>query len=565
MLRNILIFNFILVVQFCEAQLASNQSPRYPELIELYKSLAAEHDEIELYEMGPSDYGLPIYLCVLNGAKDSLLTFQKAKSETTVLINNGIHAGEPDGINACLQYIENWIEKGKKTEHLPVIAIIPAYNVGGMMNRSGTSRANQNGPEEYGFRGNAKNLDLNRDFIKMDSKNMQTFAKIYHGLDPDVFLDTHVSNGADYQYTLTYISPVRERMSPSMSRLLYDNMIPAIAGYTQKNGFDLIPYVNLKGETPEEGIEFFDDLPRYASGYGALFNALSFTIETHMLKPFDQRVEATLRFIEGTIEWTCDNKENIEDSRIQASKWDNELNYFTMFERTNKRDSILFKGYDFTHAISDVTGLKRLKYHRNQPYEKYIPFYHSYEVVDSVQIPKKIIIGGECARVIRMLEMNGIKYSRVNVDAAVMGYQQKVISFETTKVPYENHYLHSKVKVEIEKGVFKEKKGNIIIDLAQGNKRFIMSVLYAASKDSYFAWNYFDSYLQQKEYFSPYVFEDKAVEILDANPELKVEFEKKKESDDSFASNAWAQLMFIYKRSEYYEQTVNILPVYFSY
>ena len=182
----------LLLVSFANAQWNQNTSPTYPELISYYQKLDAQHKEIELYAMGESDYGLPIYVCVVNGAQDSLKTFEKARISTTLLVNNAIHAGEPDGVNACLIWLDNWIKNGKKTNGLPVIAFIPAYNVGGMMNRSSNSRANQNGPEEYGFRGNAQNLDLNRDFVKMDSKNACTFATIYHALDPDVFIDTHV-------------------------------------------------------------------------------------------------------------------------------------------------------------------------------------------------------------------------------------------------------------------------------------------------------------------------------------------------------------------------------------
>ena len=207
----------ILTLQLCvflmftvHSQYDGNTSPSYPDLIKIYIDLAEKNTEIELYNMGQSDFGLPIYLCIINGAQDSIKSFDKARESTTLLINNAIHPGEPDGVNACLIWINDWILAGKKTKNLPVIGIIPAYNVGGMMIRSSSSRANQDGPEEYGFRGNTQNLDLNRDFIKMDSRNMFTFAKIYHGLDPDVFIDTHVSNGADYQYTLTYIASIRE-------------------------------------------------------------------------------------------------------------------------------------------------------------------------------------------------------------------------------------------------------------------------------------------------------------------------------------------------------------------
>ncbi|MDP5011427.1 MAG: M14 family zinc carboxypeptidase, partial [Crocinitomicaceae bacterium] len=149
----------LLSAQVLSAQWTENTSPTYPELINYFQQLDKQHAEIELYAMGESDYGLPIYVCIVNGSGDSLKTFEKARNNTTVLINNAIHAGEPDGVNACLIWLDNWIKNGKKTKNLPVIAIIPAYNVGGMMNRSTNSRANQDGPAEYGFRGNAQNLD----------------------------------------------------------------------------------------------------------------------------------------------------------------------------------------------------------------------------------------------------------------------------------------------------------------------------------------------------------------------------------------------------------------------
>ena len=300
-----LIFNFLF--WNTNAQVDGNTSPTYSELIQTYKKLADEHDEIEFFSMGESDYGLPIYLCVLNGEQDSLFTFGKAKNSTTILVNNGIHPGEPDGINACLTFINNWIEDGKPTKNMPVIGIIPSYNVGGTVNRSSTSRANQEGPEEYGFRGNAQNLDLNRDFIKMDSKNMFVFAKIFHGLDPDVFIDTHVSNGADYQYTLTYIASVKERMAPSIRSIVYEYMIPEMGNKLNKRDCDWVPYVNLKAAVPDSGITVFNDLPRYSMGYTSLFHTISFTVETHMLKPFDQRAKATLKFLEECVNWTSKN------------------------------------------------------------------------------------------------------------------------------------------------------------------------------------------------------------------------------------------------------------------
>lgn len=559
----ILVFCSMLFVPLLNAQWSGNTSPTYPELIAYYQKLDKEHAEVELYAMGPSDYGLPIYVCVVNGSGDSLKTFNKARENTTILINNAIHAGEPDGVNACLIWLDEWIRKGKKTEGLPVIAIIPAYNVGGMMNRNGTSRANQNGPEEYGFRGNAQNLDLNRDFIKMDSKNAFTFAKIYQSLDPDVFVDTHVSNGADYQYTLTYISSMKERMAPSTRALMYNSLIPDLTRSLKKKKWDLFPYVELMKETPEDGIHAFNDLPRYAMGYASLYDALSFTIETHMLKPFPQRVKATHDMISDLIKWMSENSVRIESARRDAAVYRmNEHVFYFGYELTEKKDSILFKGFEHSSPLSPVTGLPRLKYHTDKPYEKYIPFYQTYVAEDSMTVPSYFIVGGQAADVLERLKANGVKYQIQEFDTIIEINQEKVVDYKSPARPYEGHFYHSEVTSKNLLTNVHLKKGDVLIPLDQKHKQFLLSALISRAEDSYFRWNFFDSYLQQKEYFSPYVFEEKAVEILKEKPWLKEELEVLRNNDPKFRESSWDQLYFIYKNSDLFEPSYYILPVY---
>ena len=546
------------------AQWSGNSSPTYPQLISHLQKIDRAHREIELYAMGDSDYGLPIYLCVINGAGDSTKTFEKAKEQTTILINNAIHAGEPDGINACLIWLDQWIAKGKPTKNLPVIAFIPAYNVGGMMNRNSTSRANQNGPDEYGFRGNAQNLDLNRDFIKMDSENAFTFAKIFHALNPDVFVDTHVSNGADYQYTLTYISSMKERMAPSMKTITYEKLLPWMNANLKKDGWDLFPYVELKGETPEDGLYAFNDLPRYAMGYATLFHAISFTTETHMLKPFPQRVQSTLAFLNRLIEYTASNAKEIELARkASIDYWNAQSVYKFNFELTEIKDSVLFKGYTFSKPISEVTNLPRLKYHTDQPYEKYIPWYGAYEAKSTQEIPDFIIVSRQSKRVLERLVANKIDMSTIRKDTLIILLKEKVFAFDSPNKPYEGHYYHSKMQSAIKQDTLCLKPGDVVIPTTQFARPFLLATCLASSEDSYFRWNFFDSYLQQKEYFSAYVFEDKAVAILKEKPWLKEELERLKANDQNMQQSPWEQLFFIYKNSDMFEETVNVLPIFY--
>jgi hypothetical protein len=551
------------------AQWDGSKTPDYQELIQIYTKLDFDHEEIELYDMGASDTESSIYVVILNGAGSQEKTFEKARTSTTVLINNAIHAGEPDGVNACLLWIEEWIKKGKKTKDLPVIAIIPAYNVGGMMNRSSSSRANQDGPEEYGFRGNSQNLDLNRDFIKMDSKNMFTFAKIYQALDPDVFVDTHVSNGADYQYTLTLIHSMKERMAPGMYHLFKQKYLPYLTETLKKKGWDWSPYVETKGETPESGIEAFNDLPRYAQGYGTLFNALSITVETHMLKPFPQRVQATKDYMDFLFHWSQSNSQGIEGARKQAFLKDrNQISgYFKFdYQLTDKKDSVLFKGYDFGYKPSEVSGKDRLFYDRSKPYAKYIPYYQTYQAHDSVQIPKGYIVSAEAEGIIERLKANRIFYTELNERSPRKVHTIRITDFKSGSKPYEGHYLHREIKSREEEELVDVPKGSIWIPCDQDKLNFILTVLEPRGEDSYFAWNMMDSYIQEKEYFSAYVFEDEAAKILKENPSLQEQLEKKKTTDPEFAKSAEAQLFFVYQNSQRFEKkTFNRLPIYKVY
>jgi hypothetical protein len=546
------------------AQWSGNTTPTYPELIAYYEQLDRDHAEIELYAMGASDTEWPIYVCIVNGAQDSVGTFRKAQESTTILVNNAIHSGEPDGVNACLIWIDNWIRNGKKTKDLPVIAIIPAYNVGGMFNRSSTSRANQDGPEAYGFRGNSQNLDLNRDFIKMDSPNAATFATIWQLLDPDVFVDTHVSNGADYQYTLTYIPSMKERLAPSIRTLTYEQCIPWMTTKLKQHKTELFPYVELKEETPDEGIIAFNDLPRYAMGYATLFHSLSFTLETHMLKPFPQRVEATRLFIDNLFRWTQLNAAAIEAARKQAVQWSLEqTRYSYNYRLSEKADSVRFNGFKAIHQPSPVTGLERLYYDRKQPYSKWVPYFGTYEAKDSVVIPKAYILGGSNDAIVHRLELNGVVFRRLEHDSVMVLTTGRVLGYESVKQPYEGHYLHYKTVMSEETDSVRLLKGALIIPTNQECRQFLLAVLEPAAEDSYFSWNFFDSHLQQKEYFSSYVFEEKAAELVAADPVLANDFQQKKLTDPAFAASAWEQLFFIYKRSPYFEKnTVNRLPLY---
>lgn len=541
------------------------ESPEYADIINWWQKLDEASPLVRMQALYQTDAGHPLHLVLVSSDKDFNISSRKKKNnKAVILVNNGIHPGESDGIDASMLLVRDIVQKKYTLPSNIVLAIIPVYNIGGALNRSKNYRIDQNGPVEKGFRGNAQNLDLNRDFIKMDSRNAMSFAKIFTSLDPDVFVDNHVSNGADYQHVMTLIASQHNKLGGEMGRFMNQQFEPALYKLMAQKGFDLVPYVNHFGETPEEGWPEFFDSPRYGSGYGTLWNTFSFVPETHMLKPYPQRVQATKALMESFIEFTSRHATEIKKLRAETLEKQLKQSEFPIAWKWNRSKSteIIFKGYDSGKKPSEVSGLPRLFYDRNKPYEKKVPFYNQYTDTFSVVAPVGYIIPQGWWKVIERLQANNIRMLPLKMDSLIEVEVYRIESFQSSPRPYEGHHPNSQVKVSKQKQLVKFRKGDFYIPLQQHGARFLIEVLEPQAEDSYFAWNFFDPILGRKEGFSSYVFEDTAEEYLKANPDLRKQLEERKKTDEGFAKNPFAQLDFVYRNSSYYEPSHNLYPVY---
>ncbi|MCB0430947.1 MAG: hypothetical protein H6585_08025 [Flavobacteriales bacterium] len=543
-----------------------NQTLSYDEVITAYQKLAENNPMAFLFTYGTTDAGKPLHMLLISKDGDVDPVSLRKRDKRIILINNGIHPGEPCGVDASLQFATDLLARKLPQLYLDntVICIIPAYNIGGMMNRNSVTRVNQNGPETYGFRGNAKDLDLNRDFIKCDSRNARAFAEIYHTWRPDIFIDTHTSDGADYSYSMTLIATQPNKINPLIGQYMKDNMLPALYKGMADDGYEMTPYVDMKGDTPDNGLVAFLETPRYSTGYTALFHTIGFITEAHMLKPYPVRVKATYHFLTNVLKYSYENCEYLgkirgialQDGRTQKDfglRW--ELD-------TTQTETITFKGYTAAYKPSEVTGKDRLYYDRNQPYEKQIPYYNKYKVTAKVTAPVAYIIPQAWREVIELLKMNKIMMHRVTKDTVMQLSAYHIDGYETVHHPYEGHYLHYDIKVSKDAQPIQLRKDDMVVYVNQTKNRFIVETLEPNAPDSYFAWNFFDNVLMQKEWFSPYLFEDEAAEMLKNDPALKQQFDLKKIEDDSFAENPREQLYWVYAHSVHYEKEHNRYPVF---
>lgn len=538
------------------------ETTTYNEAISYYEALAKTSPQAKLLTYGTTDFGKPLHLLVLSKDKIFDPVAIRKSNKRILLINNGIHPGEPEGVDASMMLARDLLKADKLPKDL-VICIIPVYNIDGSFNRTGTSRANQNGPVAYGFRGNSKNLDLNRDFIKTDSKNSAAFQLIFNTWKPEIFVDTHTSNGADYQYVMTLIPTQKDKLNAILSGYLTETLVPDLYKGMEKVGYPMIPYVNSIGETPETGITGFIESPRYSTGYTTLHNTIGFMPETHMLKSYDLRVDATYKLLQTYIDIVERDAKLIGENKKKADDFVATQEEFPLEWKLNKSvvNDLTFKGFESGQKPSTVSGADRLFYDRSKPYTKTIKEWNKFEPATTVKKPIAYIIPKAWDKVITLLKLNGVKLEELKSDMKIAVESYYIGDFKTATRPYEGHYLHSAVKLNPVEQTLQYYAGDYVVYANQPVNRYIVETLEPQATDSFFNWNFFDSILDMKEHYSAYVFEDTATEILKNNPSLKAKLEEKKASDEVFAKNGTAQLDFVYKNSDYYEKTHNRYPV----
>ncbi|MCY7290742.1 MAG: M14 family metallopeptidase [Ferruginibacter sp.] len=540
------------------------ETANYFETISFYKMLDKSADNILMKEGAMSDAGYPLHIVLVSADKSFIPAEWHKKNKVVIMINNGIHPGEPDGIDASMMLLRDIKNRKIILPDNVVLAVIPVYNIGGCLNRNSVTRVNQNGPLEYGFRGNSQNLDLNRDFTKNDSKESKAFAKLFHWLNPDIFIDNHVSDGADYQHTMTLITTQYEKLGATAGNWLRNIFEPQIyAGMKEKN-WDLIPYVEFDGADFNKGINMFYETPRYSSGYAALFGTFSFIPETHMLKPYKDRVLSTYDLMETFIKKAAASANELLAIRKKAAaemlvqkqfplKWNIDK---------SKNSSIVFKGYEQDSTNSEATSLPKMFYNRNKPYSKEVKFFNYFKPENIIEKPKAYIIPAGWYDVVQRLELNGVKLRRIIEDTNIQISFYKIDEHKSRPTPYEKHHGNYAVKTTKFSENTKILKGDYIVELNQPGNRYIVEMLEPTGDDSFFAWNFFDAILQQKEGYSDYRWEDIAIEVLKKDATLQQKLATKKIDEPAFAKNGPAILNYIYKNSVYYEKAHMRYPIY---
>lgn len=547
----------------------SNQleSPDYENTLKYFQKFSDTTPHVKIKTIGITPQGRELKIVIVS--KDKAFTPEQAKKtgKAIVLIQNGIHPGEVEGKDACMLLLREILITKEKFHLLEntILLIIPVLNIDGHERISPFNRPNQNGPKKMGWRTNALNLNLNRDYLKADSPEIRSFLKLFNDWLPDFMIDNHTTNGADYQYHVTYGIETHQNIDRGLISLINKKYLPYLLNKVEDDGFIIGPYMEFKAGTIESGIVDLPAPPRLSHGYCAIQNRICLLVETHSLKPFANRVFSTMSMMEHSISFVNNNHKeliflNKQADRETAKYYLSTKKKFPLVLKGNgKYDKYMFKGFEWYDEHSELTGSTVRKY-TNKPMKIEIPIFNKANSEKKISVPVAYLIPQQFSEIIDVIKTHQIKYNVLNTKKNIKVEKYRFEDVQFAPRPYEGRQLPSfkcisfMEKVDIE-------AGTLIVYTNQRQLRVIVNLLEPEAPDSFVSWGFFNAFFERKEYAEAYVMEPYAKQMINVDVSLRNEFYKKLNEDESFRNNGGERLDFFYKQSPFCDRGENVYPI----
>ncbi len=525
-------------------------TPKYEESIAYFRRLQENSEYARLLPFGVTPQGRDLYCFIVSKDKAFTSASAFASGKPVIMIINGIHAGEIEGKDASMMLLREILITKEKENFLDntILMIIPVFNVDGHERRSKYNRINQNGPEEMGWRTTAQNLNLNRDWLKCDTPEMQSIVKLVSQWLPDFVIDSHTTDGADYQYLITYGTEKFANIYPPTGSWIRKKFLPYLEKALTEKGFLSAPYTGFKDGDLNKGITDWVSPARFSTGYFADQNRPTLLIETHMLKPYKERVFGTKAAFETVIKFISDNSNELKELNRKADTegikaFVSKKEYFPLnFSGAETNVPFTFRGIKVVKDSSRISGKERITF-TGEPFELEIPYYNEVVITDSILVPSGYIIPAEWRNIINRMQLHGIVCAEIKKDTQLSVCRYKIKDVKFAAASYEGHQTVN-YKFDTYTEIVIVPAGAYVISTNQRTLKLIVHLLEPASEDSFLHWGFFNSILEQKEYFEDYVMEKTAEEMIKNNPALLEEFEKKLKEDEAFRNNPDARLNF---------------------
>ncbi|MEN2280849.1 M14 family metallopeptidase [Algoriphagus sp. SE2] len=538
------------------------ETPSYDETMAWLEKLSQNSPYIAINSIGVSEQGRVIQMVMVSKDQDFTAEELSTSKKPLILFQAGIHAGEIDGKDAGMMLLRD-INVGEKLELLDYanLLFIPILNVDGHERKSEYSRVNQRGPKIMGWRTNAQNLNLNRDYTKLETAGVKAIAKVINSYDPDLYIDIHVTDGADYQYDVTYGFVETGGYSPEISSWLTNQFKPEVDQALKEQGHIPGPLLfAANGEDFTEGNIAFSFSPRFSHTYGDIRHLPAILIENHSLKPYQQRVLGTYVFLEQAIKSIGNHFTELQ-AAIASDKDQSMESVVVKFGfRDTPADSVEFLGIKSEKVTSELSGNEYVAW-KGEAITQIVPSILMDKPVTSVPVPKAYWIPVEWVEVIQKMKEHGIEMEvlkeekEINLEFSIVG------DFQMVSRPYEGLMRFRSFDLDKEYRKVTLQPGSVRVKTRQALGELAVILMEPESVDSFFQWGYFNSILSQTEYMETYFLEPLAKQMLEDDPELKKRFEEEKAKDEEFAKSPRRIYRWFYEQTPYIDQNWKVIPI----
>jgi len=546
------------------------QTPNYADTVAFAQELAAASPAIEYRTFGHSGQGRELPLLIASETQTFTPEAAREQNKAVVFIQACIHSGEPDGKDAGFALLRD-IAVSKTAAGLlenVVLLFLPIYNVDGHERSTPYNRINQNGPESMGWRTTSTYQNLNRDYMKADTPETRAWLRLWNEWQPDLFIDCHVTDGADYRCNITYHHEHHAGIDQAVLEWERDIFDDKVKSATAAAGNVISWYLEfIDNRDLTLGTRDFNGSPRFSTGYVPLRNRPGILIETHMIKDYRSRVTGTYDFLRAALEEVNKDPERLirvgreaDERTIDAARVYNSSNLYPLdFELTADATPFELKAFQYTTEESEVSGDLRVVYGR-EPLDLTIPMYDTFRITAAVAAPLYYVVPVQWTSVIEVLHAHGVQFRTLaqTVEIEVESYRFTNVAWPSE--PFEGRHM-PRLTVERTTETRKFPAGSIVIPVGQPLGRVVLNLLEPEAPDSFAKWGFFNAIFEEKEYAEHYVLETLAREMMAADPDLKREFEQLVGTDPEFAASPSARLRFFYKRSPYWDPQMNLYPV----
>jgi hypothetical protein len=546
------------------------ETPNYDDTIAFARRLAHASSIIEYEGFGFSGQGRELPLIIASETGTFTPVAAKSEGKAVVLIQACIHSGEPDGKDAGFALLRDIAITQTVTGILNnvVLLFIPIYNTDGHERSSPYNRINQNGPVDMGWRTTSTYQNLNRDYMKADTPETRAWLNLWHQWQPDLFIDCHVTDGADYRCNITYHHEHHDGVDSAVLEWERDVFDDKVKSATEAAGNVISWYLEfIDNRDLELGTRDFNGSPRFSTGYVPLRNRPGILIETHMIKDYRSRVIGTYDFLKAALIEVNRDPERLrtigreaDERTVAAGKVYDPIEDFPLdFELTDEVTPFAVKAFKYETEHSDVSGDLRVVYGR-EPLDLTVPMYQTLRLKTAVAPPLRYIVPAQWTQVIEVLKAHGVRMKTLAAFASLEVESYRFTNVSWPEEPFEGRHMpRFDVERTVETRVFPP--GSRIVSLSQTLGRVILNLLEPQAPDSLARWGFFNAIFEEKEYAEHYVLEALAREMMANDPSLAKEFAQLLASDAEFAASPSARLRFFYKRSPYWDPQMNLYPV----